>query len=87
MKNDLLLFALNRIKDPLLIGELAGLELRVDQFVIDRQLEAAAAGGDQLQLLDLLLVRFQQLGRQTDGLRFVVSDGTVLKFEVHASSP
>jgi hypothetical protein len=57
----------------LFIGELAGVQLRVDQLAVDGQLEAAAAAGDQFQVLDLLLEGCQQLGRQTDGLRFVVS--------------
>ena len=58
----------------LLIGELARAELRVQQLTVDGQLEAAAAGGDQPQAGDLLLQSVQQFGRQTDGLRFIVSE-------------
>src|SRR5437762_1318810 len=54
----------------LLVGELAGLELRVDQLALDRHLEAPAAGRHQRERLDLLLEPGEQLGRQTDGLRF-----------------
>ena len=57
----------------LLVGELAGLQLRVDQLAVGAQLEAASARGDQLQVLDLLFVGGEQFGRQTDGLRLVVS--------------
>src|SRR4051812_12363639 len=56
------------VEDPLLVGKLAGLELGVDQFPVHGDLEGAAAGGDQLQVLDALLVLGQELGRQTDGL-------------------
>ena len=55
------------------IGELSRLQLRVDQLAIGGQLETAAATRNQFQVLDLLLELGQQLGRQTDGLGFVVS--------------
>jgi hypothetical protein len=71
----------------LLVRELASLQLRIDEVAIDGELEAAAGGGDQLQRLDLLLVRGQELGRQTDGLRLVVSHRAVLEFHVHACLP
>ena len=66
-----------------LIGKLACLQLGVQQLAIDGQFEAAAAAWDELQFLDLLLVRAEQLGRQTDGLRFVISHRTVLQLHVH----
>ena len=66
------------------IGKLAGLELRVNQFLVGAQLKTPAAGRDQLQVLNLLFVRAQQLARQTDGLRLVVSHRAVLKLQVHA---
>ena len=67
----------------MLIGEAPGLQLGVDQLSVERQFEAAAARGDQLQLADLLLVRREELARQTDGLRLVVSHRTVDEFHVH----
>src|SRR4051812_4189520 len=70
----------------LLVGELAGLQLRVDQFAVGAQLEAATARGNQLEILNLLLVSGEQFGRQTDGLRLVVSHRAVLEFQVHKGS-
>jgi hypothetical protein len=67
----------------LLVGELAGLELGVDQLTVDGQLETPAARWDQLQLADLLLETVEQLARQTDGLRLVVSHRTVAQLDVH----
>jgi hypothetical protein len=67
----------------LFVGELAGLELGVEELTVDGQLEAPAARGDQLQLADLLLETVEQLARQTDGLRLVVSHRTVTQFDVH----
>ena len=66
-----------------LVGELAGLELRVHQLPVEGELEAPAAGRDQLQLVDLLLELGQQLGRQTDGFRLIVSDRTILQLHLH----
>ena len=68
----------DRLVHLLLIGEFARLELGVNQFAVQRQLETAAARGNQFEILDLLLVGAQQLGRQTDGLRLVVSHRAVL---------
>ncbi len=77
----------DRLDHLLLIGEFARLELGVDEFATHGQLETAAAGGNQLQVLDLLLVRAQQLGRQTDGLRLVVSHRAVFQFHMHHRTP
>jgi hypothetical protein len=73
------------VHHPFFVGELPGLELGVDQVAIDRQLEAPAASGDQFQLSDLLLVRGQQLARQTDGLRLVPSHRAILEFQIHCA--
>lgn len=73
--------------DRRLAWELAGAELRVDQFAVEADLEAPAAGRDQLQVVDLLLERGQELGRQTDGLRLVASDRAVRQLDVHAGPP
>src|SRR5207302_977625 len=71
----------------LFVGELAGLQLRVDQFPLHSQLEAASARGNQLQIVNPLLHRSEQLARQTDGLRLVVSHRTVFELDVHEKSP
>ena len=77
----------DELEHLLFVGELAGLELRVHEVAVERQLEAAAAAGDQLQLVDFLLVLGQQLGRQTDGLGLVVSHRAVFEFHFHFRFP
>src|SRR5689334_8386251 len=59
------------VQQGLLVGELARLQLRVEQLPVGGQLETAAPRGDQLQIPDLLFERQQQLARQTEGLRLV----------------
>ena len=75
------------LNGPLFVWKLAGFQLGIDQVAVDAQLEASAARGDELELFDLLLVGGQQLARQTDGLRLVVSHRAVFQFHVHGSSP
>jgi hypothetical protein len=70
-----------------LVGELSGLQLGIHQLAIERQLEAAAARGDELQPLNLLLISFQNAARQTDGLRLVISEGAVAKLNFHGVPP
>src|SRR4051794_12655864 len=77
----------HRIEHPLIFGKLARFQLRVDQLVIDGDLEAASAGRNELETLNLLLVRTQQLARQTDGLRLVVSHRAILQLQVHDLPP
>ena len=77
----------DELEHLLFVGEFPGLELRVDEVAVERQLEAAAAAGNQLQLGDFLLVFGQQLGRQTDGLGLVVSHRAVLEFHFHFCVP
>jgi len=77
----------HRFHRPLFIGKLAGLQLGINQVAIHLQLEGAPARRDQVQILDLLLVRRQQLARQTDGLRFIVSHRAVFELDVHFQSP
>jgi pre-rRNA-processing protein TSR3 len=69
----------------LFVRELPGLEFRVHQVPVHGQLKATSAGGDQLEVLDLLFVPSQQFGRQTDGLRLVVSHRAILQLQIHAS--
>src|SRR3954452_12236005 len=47
---------LNRVNHPLFIRKLLGLELRVNELPVDRHLERAAAGWDQQQALEALLI-------------------------------
>jgi hypothetical protein len=70
-----------------LVGELPGFELRVEQVAVHLQLEAAALRRDERQFLDLLLVLRQQLGRQTDGLRLVVSHRAVSECNLNRIPP
>lgn len=44
-----------RVEYPLFVGELFRFQFRVQQFPVGGQLKAASTGGDQLQILDLLL--------------------------------
>ena len=67
------------------VGELPGFELRVNQVAIDGQFEAAAARRLQLHTFKLLLVLSQNFGRQTDGLRFIVSRRAVAKMDFHST--
>jgi hypothetical protein len=71
---------------PAFLGEFARLELGVDHLAIQRYFEAATAARDELEVLDPLFVGGQELGRQTDGLRFVVSHRAVFQFHVHGIS-
>src|SRR3954469_1840740 len=67
----------------LFVGELAGLKLGVDEFVAHGEFKAASHRRLQLQRLDLAFVLAQNPGRQTDGLRLVVSGRAVAKMDSH----
>jgi len=69
------------------VRELPRLELRVEEFAVDGQLETAAAFGDELHVFDALLVLAEKLARQTDGFRLVVSHRAVFEFDMHTWSP
>ena len=71
------------VQDPLLIREFPGFQLGVNQVPVDGQLKGPTAGRNQGQVAYLLLVRAQELVRQTDGLRLVVSHRAILEFQVH----
>jgi hypothetical protein len=77
----------DHLDNGLLVGELAGLELGVEQLAVRLQLEAASLGRDEGQVVDLLLVRRQQFGRQTDSLGLVVSHRAVAQLQFHGTSP
>ncbi len=65
------------IEDRVLVGKRAGLQLRVNRLAVDDDLEAAAVGWDQRERAHLLLEHPENLRRQTDGLRLVVSSSAV----------
>ena len=78
--------AADHINDRRFVGEFACCQLGVDQLSIDGQFEATSACRDQLQVADLLLVRREQLARQTDGLWLIVSHRAVFEFQIHDGS-
>ena len=67
---------LDRFNDLVEIRPLAGLEFGMEQFAISANFEGAAARGNQGERFNAL-AEFENLGRQTDGLRRVVSDDAV----------
>jgi hypothetical protein len=69
------------------VGESACLELRVELPAAHGKLEAASLGGNHDETTDRALKTRQELGRQTDGLRFVVSKCTVFERDIHGGAP
>ena len=67
---------LDRLNDLVEIRPLAGLEFGMEQFAIGANFEGAAARRNQRKRLDAL-AEFEDFGRQTDGLRRVVSNDAV----------
>lgn len=67
----------------LFVRELAAGEFGVHQFPVDGQFEAAAAGRLQFEALQLLFEFREDLARQTDGTRLVVSGGAVTQVDLH----
>ena len=76
---------LDRLNDLVKIRPLTGLEFGVEQFAIGANFEGAAARRNQRKRLDAL-AEFENFGRQTDGLRRVVSNHAVFDryFGFHA---
>ncbi len=72
------------LDDRVEVRELAGLPLGVKFVSIDADFEDAAACGNELQRSNALF-EFQELDRQTDGLRLIVSSGAIFdrKFRFH----
>lgn len=66
------------------VRELVSFLLRPDQVFVDGDFEGAAAGRDQHQRRDRVLLLLQQPGRQTDGLVGVVSGDAVLDCDFHS---
>jgi hypothetical protein len=67
---------LDRLNDLVEIRPLAGLEFGMEQFAIGANFEGAAARRNQRKRLDAL-AELENFGRQTDGLRRVVSNDAV----------
>ena len=67
---------LDRLGDLVEIRPFAGLEFGMEQFAIGANFEGAAARGNQRKRLDAL-AELENFGRQTDGLRRVVSNDAV----------
>ena len=68
--------SLDRLNDLVEIRPLAGFEFGMEQFAIGANFEGAAARWNQGERLDAL-AEFENFGRQTDGLRRVVSNDAV----------
>ena len=64
------------------VRPLAGVEFGMEKFAIGANLESAAARRNEGKRLDAL-AKFKNLGRQTDGLRCVVSNHAI--FDRHLS--
>ena len=67
---------LDRLNDFVEIRPLAGLEFGMEQFAIGANFEGAAARRNQCERFNAL-AEFKNFGRQTDGLRRVVSNDAV----------
>ena len=79
---------LDRLDDLVEIRPVAGIEFGMEQFAIGANLESAAARGNQHERFDAL-AELENFGRQTDGLRRVVSNNAVFdrNFGLHRQTP
>src|SRR6267142_3649459 len=71
------------LPDFLVLGKLAGFELRENAFSIDAYFKAAAVGGYEHEPFDLVFEFGNELFGQTDRFRFVVSNLAVDDFDFH----
>lgn len=69
------------------IGEPSDFLFGMDELPIDFDIKDAAAAGDEGQVLDALTKVVQQSGRQTGGLRQVISHHAEGDLHVHARLP
>jgi hypothetical protein len=67
---------LDRFNHLVEIGPLAGVEFGMEQFAISANFEGAAARRNQRKRFDTF-AKLKNFGRQTDGLRRVVSNNAV----------
>jgi len=79
---------LNRLNDDVEIRPVPGVELGMEQFAIGANFERAAARGNQRERFDAL-AELENFGRQTDGLRRVVSNYAVFDRDLgfHRQAP
>ena len=75
-RSDGLLEFFDRADDGVEVRPIAGIEFGMDEFAIGANLERAAARRNERERRDAL-AEFKDLGRQTDGLRRVVSNNAV----------
>ena len=73
------------LDDVVEVGPIARIELGMEQFAIGANFESAAARGNERERFNAF-AEFKNLGRQTDGLRRVVSNDAVFdrNFGLHA---
>ena len=69
--------------DLLLIRERTCLQLRIDELAVELDLEASSVGRNQRESVEALLEVVEDLGRQTDGLRLIVSSRAVGQGDLH----
>jgi hypothetical protein len=67
----------DRFDDVVKVRPVAGIEFGMEEFAIGANLKSAAARGNQRERFDAL-AELKNFGRQTDGLRRVVSNDAVL---------
>ena len=79
---------LDRRDNGVEVRPIAGVEFGMEQFAIGANLESAAARGNQCERLNAL-AELKNVGRQTDGLRRVVSNDAVFDrhLGLHQKSP
>ena len=73
---DALFCFLNRLNDLVEVRPLTGVEFGMEQFAIGANFEGTAARRNQRKRFDPL-AELENFGRQTDGLRRVVSNDAV----------
>ena len=83
-----LLNLFNRLDDCVEVRPIAGVEFGMEKFAIGANLESAAARGNQRERLNAL-AELKNFGRQTDGLRRIVSNDAVFDryLGFHRQSP
>ena len=85
---DMLLCLFDRPDNGVEVRPVAGVEFGMEQFAIGANLEGAAARGNQRERFDAL-AELKNFGRQTDGLRRVVSNNAVFDRDLglHRQTP
>ena len=66
----------DRLNDFVEVGPVTGIKFGMEQFAIGANLESAAARGNERERFDAF-AEFKNFGRQTDGLRRVVSNDAI----------